>query len=110
MKVEELREVLIVNGFTGEKLDSGYNYTIEAGYIKLICYIEPGMDVEFISIYRWNNNDVKGTYTISVNQLLGYKDNVATLFRKTKTNLPQWIGLTTDTHVVLETTIQEIFG
>jgi len=109
MKIEELGNILKEKGFTEEKMDSGYNYTLEAGHIKLICYIEPGMDVEFVSIYHWSNNDVKGTYNIPVNQLLGYNGQAITLFRKTKNNLPQRIGLTTDTHEELEHTLLKIF-
>ncbi len=71
--------------------------------------MEPGIEVEFVSIYRWNDNDVKGTYNILTDHLVGYKGDVATLFRKTKENLPQYIGETIDTHAELEKVIRDVF-
>jgi len=110
MKTEDIERILKEKGFQGEKLDSGYSHTIENGPIKLICYVEPGMEVEFVSIYSWNDNDVKGTYNIPINKLLGYNGTLADLFRKTKNNLPQRIGVSIDTHVELEKAIETIFG
>lgn len=109
MKVQELSDILKASGFNEESLDSGYNYTKKTGHISLDCYIEPHMGIEFISIYHWNNNDVKGTYNISVEELSRSKDNVEELFRKTKGNLPQHIGEFIDTHELLEKAIEHIF-
>lgn len=109
MEVEYLKDILLLKGFCGEKMDSGYNHTLDKGHIKLICYVEPGIEVEFVSIYRWNDNDVKGTYTISTDHLLRYTGDVASLFWKTKENLPQYIGTTIDTHDELDKVIREVF-
>jgi len=109
MKVQELSDILKTSGFTQETLDSGYNYTKKVGHISLDCYIEPKMGVEFVSIYHWNNNDVKGTHNISIEELRRSKDNVEELFRKTKSNMPQQIGKFIDTHELLEKAIEHIF-
>ena len=109
MKVQELSDILKSNDFNMETLDSGYNYTKKVGHISLNCYIEPNMGVEFISIYHWNNNDVKGTYNISIEDLSRSKDNIEALFRKTKNNMPQHIGEFIDTHELLEKAIEHVF-
>ncbi len=109
MREQDIEEMLRLKGFCEEKRDSGYHLAMEKGPIKLICYIEPGIEVEFVSIYSWSNNDVKGTYTIPVRQLAGFTEPIASLFRRTKNNLPQWIGLTTDTHEELKKVIKEVF-
>lgn len=109
MKLQELESILIEKGFEEEKLDSGYNYTKKVGHILLICYVEPDIEVEFIAIYRWNNNDVKGTHNLSLNELDRSKDSVETLFRKTKNNMPQQIGNFTDTHREVEEALRDLF-
>lgn len=110
MKTQELAEFLVQKGFTEEPLDSGCNYTYRKDHIKLICYIEPGIDIQFVTIYKWNNNDVKGTYDISIDKLRIDSDSVATMFRKTKGNLPQRIGEKVDTHEEAEKVFEEIFS
>lgn len=110
MKTQELAEILIQHGFIEEALDSGCNYTQTFGHIELICYIEPGIDIQFITLYSWNNNDVKGTYNISIDKLRIDSDSVATMFRKTKASLPQYIGEKVDTHIETEKAIEEAFG
>lgn len=110
MRPQELAELLIENGFKEEKLDSGCNYTKKVGPIEFISYIEPDIEVEFISIYKWDNNDVKGTYNIPLDKLRYDKESVATIFRKTKNNLPQYIGEKIDTHRELEKAIEDTFG
>ena len=110
MKIHDLSVLLKEKGFKEEKLDSGMNYTRTIGHIELICYIEPGIEVEFISIYRWNNNDVKGTYNISMQELNNSNEKAATFFRKTKNNLPECIGEKVDTHIELDKVIEETFG
>jgi len=109
MKVQELSDILKDKGFEQEPLDSGYNYSKKAGHISLYCYIEPNMGVEFISIYHWNNNDVKGTYNISIDDLNRSKESVEALFKKTKGSMPQHIGEFIDTHELLDITIERIF-
>lgn len=109
MKTQEIIEILEEKGFNQKEKDSGIYFSKTMGHIKLICYIEPDVEVEFISLYRWKNNDVKGTYNISVHNLLYTKETVPEMFRKTKENLPQRIGDCADTHKELEETIEYIF-
>ena len=109
MKEKELREELKAKGFNEEKLDSGYNYTKTEGTVDFVCYIEPDIEVEFITVYRWKNNDVKGTYNISIKNLINSKDSLLTFFRKTKNNLPQNIGEFIDTHQAVDEGLQNIF-
>jgi len=109
MKTQELESYLKEKGFTEGSLDSGCNYIYDAGHIELICYVETGIEVEFLTIYRWNNNDVKGTYNIPVAELERTKDSVETMFRKTKNNLPQRIGETIDTHQAAEEVFEKVF-
>lgn len=110
MRIQELTEALKAAGFQEEPLDSGYNYTKNVDHISLICYIEPEMDIEFISIYHWNNNDVKGTFNITMKAFSRSQDSVETFFRNTKRDLPQFIGQFVDTHDQLENVIEKIFG
>ncbi|NDV83544.1 hypothetical protein [Bacteroides sp. 51] len=109
MKVQELTDALKAADFKQEPLDSGCNYTKETGHISLICYIEPNMVAEFISIYHWNNNDVKGTYNITIKDLDRSNDSVEVFFRKTKNTMPQYIGESADTHEQLEKAIEKVF-
>jgi len=109
MEIQELERILKERGFEAEKLDSGYNYTNSIEHISLICYIEPDIEVEFITIYQWNNNEVKGTHNLSMKELNQSQDSVETLFRKTKNNMPQHIGEFTDTHKEVENAILKIF-
>ncbi|MDR2954671.1 MAG: hypothetical protein LBV43_06290 [Prevotella sp.] len=109
MNIRELESFLKEKGFVEEKQDSGIIYKIEKDHVELICYIEPGIEVEFISRYRWKNNEVKGTHNISEDELLHVRDSVKVLFKKTKNNLPQYIGEKTDTHNEVEKVIDRIF-
>ncbi len=108
MKTRELEKLLIEKGFNEGRLDTGCNYTYETEHLKLICYVETDIEAEFITIYHWKNNDVKGTYNITVDELKGYNGSIAGLFRKTKLNLPQFIGETIDTHEELEKVLNDI--
>lgn len=109
MKTQELIETLEERAFDEKKKDSGIYFSKTMGHIKLICYIEPNVEAEFISLYRWDNNDVKGTYNISIRDLGYTKDTVADLFKKTKEQLPQQIGLCVDTHAEIDRVIEYIF-
>jgi len=97
MKTQEIIETLEEKGFNRQEKDSGIYFSKVMEHIKLICYIEPDVEVQFITLYRWKNNDVKGTYNITVHNLMYTKETVAEMFRKTKNNLPQRIGDCVDT-------------
>lgn len=109
MKVQELREILEEKAFNQKEKDSGIYFSKTMDHIKLICYIEPEVEVQFITLYRWKNNDVKGTYNIPVRELGFTKHTVAGLFKMTKENLPPKIGLCVDTHKEVDEVIDRIF-
>jgi len=109
MNAIELEELLKAYGFKEEQQDTGCGYTRTVGPIELICYVEPGIDIMFTTIYSWDNNDVKGDYNISMKELRYDKDSLVTMFRKTRNNLPQYIGDKTDTHAELEKALTVVF-
>lgn len=108
MKVQELEKALRKSEFNEDKLDSGCNYIRKVGHIIFICYVEPDIEVEFIIIYQWDNNDVKGTYNISIKELSRSNDSIETYFRKAKKEMPQYIGEFIDTHEEIEKAIHYI--
>lgn len=108
MNIQELENLLKDKGFEEKKQDTGMEYTLTDGHVKLICYVEPGVEVEFISLYRWKNNEVKGTYNLSVKDMEWTKDSVQTMFRKTKNNIPQHIGETIDVHEEVERVVNRL--
>ena len=109
MNIEELRKDLIEKGFKEELQDTGIKYSISDNHIELICYIEPGVEVEFISFYRWNRNDVKGTYNLSVDDIKRTKDTPRTLFKKTKNNIPEHIGENINVHKEIDEFMDNLF-
>lgn len=110
MNTTELESTLNQKGFKEEKQDTGVKYTYADDHIELICYIEPDVEVEFISIYRWNRNDVKGTHNLSIEELKRTKDSISTLFKKTKNNIPEHIGETINVHKEVDSVINKVFS
>lgn len=92
MKTQDLKELLLEKGFEEEKQDTGYNYTKTVGRVKLVCYIEPNIDVAFITTYHWNSNEIKGTNSISQKEMMFKNFKVSSLFKETLNNMPQYIG------------------
>ncbi len=92
MEVQQLRNALAVAGFAEEKLDTGYNYTKTVEHTEMICYIEPGIDIAFTTIYKWHSNEVKGTFIISLEELDRYKGSVPSLFKRTTADMPEYVG------------------
>lgn len=109
MNIQDIKELLKEKGFKEEKQDTGVKYSFTDGDVELIAYIEPDIEIEFISLYRWQHNEVKGAQNISVSDLSRTKDSVATLFKKTKNNLPQHIGEKIDTHTEIDRVIDNLF-
>lgn len=109
MKIQELTNLLTEKEFKEEKQDTGVEYTLVDGNVKLICYVEPNVEIEFISLYRWNNNQVKGTHNISTQDFSFTKDTIPTLFRKTKNNMPKQIGESINTHKEIDALIDRLF-
>ena len=92
MKTQDLKNLLLEKGFKEEKQDTGYNYTKIEGHVRLVCYIEPNIDIAFIATYHWNSNEIKGTYSISQKEMMFKDYKVSSLFKKTLDNMPQYIG------------------
>ncbi len=109
MNIEELMDLLNQKNFEEEEQDTGMEYTYKKNNIELICYIEPQVEVQFISFYRWDNNEVKGTYNISIDELKFTKDSVISFFKRTKNNLPVQIGDSINVHSEVDKAIEEIF-
>ncbi|WP_156032925.1 hypothetical protein [Prevotella sp. 10(H)] len=103
-----IENLLKEKNFKEEKVDTGIRYTLESGNIELICYVEPNVEVNFISLYKWKNNDVKGTYNLTIQELRLTKDTLQTMFRKTKNNMPEHVGETVNVHQELDKVIDEI--
>jgi len=108
MNLEELKTTLTEKGFEEQEQDTGIQFTLTDGHIELTCYIEPAVEVEFISLYRWKNNDVKGTYNVTAKELPLTKDTVLTMFRKTKNNMPEYVG-ETNVHTEVDAVLEKIF-
>ena len=108
MKVQALENTLKNSGFQEDPLDSGCNYIKKVGHITFICYVEPGIEVEFIVIYQWKNNDVKGAHNISLNELSRSHQPIETFFRLAKNDMPPYVGEFTDTHDEVEKAIGTI--
>lgn len=109
MKIIELKGILKKKGFVEEKFDTGINYTKSIDHVTLICYIEPDIDVAFISVYKWKNNDLKGTYNVPVNRLNHLENEITTFFERTIDDIPHCVGEKTDVHVEIQHAIQEAF-
>ena len=109
MKIIELKGILKNKGFSEEEFDTGMNYTKTIGHVTLICYIEPNIDVAFISIYKWNRNDLKGTYNVPLMMLRNIETDIPTFFERTISDIPQYVGEKTDVHAEIRNVIQEIF-
>lgn len=110
MKARQLQALLISNGFREERQDSGYNYTKTAGHIELECYIEPNIEIEFITFYKWKNNEIKGRYNISVKDLEKKDFTIKQLFLNTLQDIPKYVGDTVDVHSDVATVVNDLFG
>jgi len=109
MKVQELKDILVGKGFDEEKLDTGYNYRKVIDHIELVCYIEPQIDIAFISLYKWNNNEVKGVYKASLIELSRVEKSVQTFFEKTLDDMPLYIGSKINLHSEVKAAIDSTF-
>lgn len=109
MNIQELKNLLKEKGFKEESQDTGVKYSLTDHNVELVCYIEPNIEIEFISLYKWDQNDVKGTYNISVRDFTITKDSVLTLFRKTKNNMPKQIGEAINVHTEIDKVLERIF-
>ncbi len=110
MTIEELKERLTEKGFQASEQDSGIKYDNFQGQVELICYIEPEIRVQFISYFRWDNNEVKGTYDLTLNQLKAETATLAHLFKRTLANMPECIGDKADAHIEVAEAMYEVFG
>lgn len=106
MDIHELKDWLKEKGFKEEKQDTGIKYTLSEQNVELICYIEPNIEIEFISLYKWHRNGVKGTHNISIGDFSRTKDSILTLWKKTKNNMPEHIGEEINTHEEVDKVIE----
>ena len=109
MKVQELSDILLRHGFEKEKLDSGFNYTKTDGHIQLICYIEPQIDIAFMTIYAWNDNEIKGIYKASLLEISRAQDSASLFFRQAVEDMPKFIGDKVDVHKEMNKAIDDTF-
>jgi len=113
MKVQQLSDTLAVAGFKEEKLDTGYNFTKIVNHIELVCYIEPDINVAFTTIYKWQSNEVKGTYVVSMKEFERNDNTADSFFKKAVAEMPESIGLKSegglDIHHEVKTVIDETF-
>jgi len=107
MKIQDLKDLLIERGFKEEKLDTGINYSKTIDHIELICYIEPGINVSFICLYKWNDNEIKGTYDLPINQLGSGSVTLSALFERAVKDMPRYIGENIDVHAEMERVIDD---
>ena len=109
MIIRYIESELILYGFKKEKKNSGYFYSKISENIELMCFIEYNIKIYFISIYKWNNNRVRGSYCISSEILKDYPDFASSLFLKTLQNMPQYIGKEINVHEEVSKFIDETF-
>lgn len=110
MNTQELHDILIKAGFKEEKLDSGLNYSKTVDHVELICYVEPNVNIAFMAIYKWNDNDVKGTYNLSMMELNRNKDSISSIFKRTLSNMPEYIGDKVNVHEEIGRIINNTFN
>ncbi len=109
MIVRYIESELTSRGFVKEKRNTGYAYNRIFGNIELICFIEHDIKLYFFSIYKWNNNRVKGSFCISSDDLKDYPVFPTFLFIKTTQNMPRYIGKEIDVHSEILKVIDETF-
>lgn len=101
---------LISCGFVKENRNTGSIYSKIYGNIELFCFIEHNIKLYFVSIYKWNDNKVRGSYYISQEGLKDCPDFSSYLFEKTVQNMPRYIGKDIDVHREILKAINEIFS
>lgn len=113
MEKKQINAGLIYKGFTEKKLDTGFNYTKTVNRnVELICYIEPDISVSFITIYKWDNNEIKGHYDLTAKEMEGMAPDLDTLFKKAVKDMPKFLGdkdSGVNIHSTLEAAIDEVF-
>jgi len=109
MGIPELKETLIEKDFKEEKRDTGLHYSKKINGIKLICYIEPEIEIQFCVIYSWNYNEVKGVYDISVKEFKLKEYTLESLFLGTLDYMPHYVG-EVNISTIIRDTILETFG
>lgn len=109
MRIEQIEETLANKGFKKEKQDSGYEYSKRIDHIKLICFIEPNISISFISIYTWDDNDIKGVYTLTMKEFGMRKiESIRLPFVSSLDGMPEFVG-ERNVHAEIEKTITDIF-
>jgi len=113
MDTKQINDNLIYKGFIEKRLDTGFNYTKQVNHnIELICYVEPNISVSFITVYKWNDNEIKGYYDITVKELEGLGPDLDVLFKKAVKDMPKYLGdkkTGLRIHPAMEAAIDEAF-
>ncbi|MDR2947749.1 MAG: hypothetical protein LBV71_00945 [Prevotella sp.] len=110
MIIRYIEHELALHDFKKEEKNTSCVYNKIVGNVELICFIERNMKLYFISIYRWNNNRLRGSYKITSSELKNCPDFASTLFKKTIDNVPRFIGDKIDIHVEIVKAIDETFN
>ncbi|HCO66752.1 MAG TPA: hypothetical protein DIT04_03215 [Dysgonomonas sp.] len=113
MTSKQINDILLYKGFEEKKLDTGFNYTKKIEHIELVCYIEPDINVSFTTLYRWNDNEIKGAYDIPVKDLNMHGIDIDLLFKRAVKDMPRYIGTKesgVDVHAQVESVIDQIFN
>ncbi|MBK5723161.1 hypothetical protein JGH11_20045, partial [Dysgonomonas sp. Marseille-P4677] len=92
MIIRYIEHELVSSGFKKEKINSGYVYSKVFENIELRCHIDENIKLYFFSIYKWDSNILKGSYSISSRELEEYPDFSLVLFKKTIQNMPRYVG------------------
>ena len=110
MKVQQLNDALLENGFEEQKVDTGFLYKKTVNHIELVCYIEPQIDIAFTTIYNWDDNSVKGVYKASLIELSRGNASASLFFKKAMADMPRFIGEEINVHADVEDVINRTFG
>ena len=109
MIIRYIEHELVSHGFVKEKINTGYVYIRKLGNIEFISFIEKNIKLYFFSVYRWDNNRVRGSYCISSDDLKDSPDFSSVLFEKTIENMPRSIGTDVNIHDEIRKAINEVF-
>lgn len=109
MKIQELEDTLIEKGFSETKLDTGINYSKKINNIELVCYIEPEIEIQFSTTYKWNDNEIKGAYDISITELNYGGHSPSSLFMSTLNKMPHYVG-ETNISMIIRNIIRDTFN
>ncbi|MDU1891663.1 MAG: hypothetical protein E6767_13325 [Dysgonomonas sp.] len=110
MIIKYIEYELTSHGFVKEKINTGHYYTKILKNIEFVCTIERDARIYFITVYRWGDNKIRGSYSISYEDLKNSPDFSPILFKRTIENMPQYIGKEVDIHTEIIKAINAVFS